>query len=649
MNSDNCKPVTGNFFKTHLLSISLILLFFSATCYAQSEEEMQFLRMFYKDKDLVVSSTRNEKSISQVAENITVITAEDIENMNAHTLADVLIRVPGLFIVTNQDFGAASLLAIQGSEQRHVLVLVDEMPWNSISGGTAETSSIPIGAIERIEIIKGPASSAWGSSLGGVINVITKRTGNSEKPSGSVSASYGKASSQDYRAELSGAAGKVGYYLYAGDQTSNGLVPKRSFDGKKVFAKIDAPISQKGNLAFEIGYNSSDIEFGDLPELDLTSGAGDRTYYTKGTFKLSLVEGLDLKVSFFDMRSKTPLVTRGLGLYNPQGTLIQEIIFDQKRTGAISQLVLTTKHQTTVFGLDYDYERVNQTILNGQAFQMFYGLPAKAIFSPDTKQWAAYANDSISIGKWSITPGVRYDHDSNTGGFLSPNLGSTYQLGKETIIRGAISRGFTSPALSEISGGGLYVDPNPSLKPEEIWSYQAGVETSAIPYVWTKASIFHHTIDDIRVLTNEGPPNFRGIVINGGKSRRQGFEVEAATIPIQNISLSAGCSYTYINPRTIEGASKIHSVDTGIVYNDNESMQAQLHGQYRWWDFHPSVGTKYDDFIWDFNISKKIMACHGVTPEVFFTAHNIFNGLQYLDSTKINPGRWLEAGVKFHF
>ena len=153
------------------------LFLFCPPSFAQSEEEMQVLQMFYKEKDLVVSATRNPKPISQVAENITVITAREIENMNAHTVADVLNRTPGLFINYNQDFGAPSLLLIQGSEERHVLVVVDGIKWNSLAGGAAETNSIPVGIIERIEVIKGPASSSWGSSLGGVINIITKDAG----------------------------------------------------------------------------------------------------------------------------------------------------------------------------------------------------------------------------------------------------------------------------------------------------------------------------------------------------------------------------------------------------------------------------------------------------------------------------------------
>ncbi|HLD29275.1 MAG TPA: TonB-dependent receptor plug domain-containing protein, partial [bacterium] len=170
------------------LCLALAMTSFCQAFAAPFEEEMEVLRLFYSEKALVVSSTRHPKPISQVAENITIVTAREIEEMNAHTVAEVLNRIPGVFINFGQgvgSFGSASLIYIQGSEDRHVFVLVDGVAWNFLSSGAAETNAIPVGIIERIEMIKGPASSAWGSSLGGVINIITKPAGTAARPAGS--------------------------------------------------------------------------------------------------------------------------------------------------------------------------------------------------------------------------------------------------------------------------------------------------------------------------------------------------------------------------------------------------------------------------------------------------------------------------------
>jgi len=123
---------------------------------------------------VVISATRSLKSISRVAENVTVITVEDIELMNAHTLADVLYTVTGVQVGFDGGPGTIAWALIQGSDFTHVTVLIDGISINNLSDNVADISSIPSQIIQKIEVIKGPASSAWGSSLGGVVNVITK-------------------------------------------------------------------------------------------------------------------------------------------------------------------------------------------------------------------------------------------------------------------------------------------------------------------------------------------------------------------------------------------------------------------------------------------------------------------------------------------
>ena len=152
------------------------------------------LLMFWEEKELYVqTATRSDKPITQVAENMTVITAKEIEAMNANSVTRCWPACRDFlwtFIPTSMSQSAQ--LHIQGSESRHVTVLLDGMPVNFLSGGHAETSFIPLRIVERIEIIKGAASSAWGSALGGVVNIITRSTGDKAIPNGMLSASYGE-------------------------------------------------------------------------------------------------------------------------------------------------------------------------------------------------------------------------------------------------------------------------------------------------------------------------------------------------------------------------------------------------------------------------------------------------------------------------
>ena len=134
-----------------------------------------------------------------------------------------LNTVTGVQVVIRGGPVSVSSVLIQGSAERHVLVMIDGVSQNSLSEGIADIGAIPVQNIERIEIVKGPASSAWGSSLGGVINIITKSPDDTRKFGGTVSASIGEQNTGDYRGEVSGKVGNLGYYLSGGGIVSDGL------------------------------------------------------------------------------------------------------------------------------------------------------------------------------------------------------------------------------------------------------------------------------------------------------------------------------------------------------------------------------------------------------------------------------------------
>lgn len=622
---------------------------------APSEEEMEILRLFYKEKDLVVSSTRHPKPISQAAENITVVTAKEIEEMNAHTVAEVLNRIPGVFINFSQgvgSFGSTSLIYIQGSEERHVLVLVDGVTWNFLNSGAAETNSIPVGIIERIEVIKGPASSAWGSALGGVINIITKPAGAAARPAGSVRASYGEKNTQDYRAEVSGRAGSAEYYLYAGRQKSDGLLPSRDFDSNSLYAKFHIPLAKDVAASLSVGYSAPKIGLGDYPSGDITSRGDSRTFFATASLDASLAEELGLQVSFRRFQQKADLLNSalGLGISGPPGALFLDSIYDEETTGGSAKLVWTRGAHIAVLGADFDRGRLDQTIQTGPLLQTL-GVPPTSAANPSVERWAVYANDTIAIGRWTVTPGIRYDHNSVAGSFVSPSLGITCRLDGDTILRASAARGFTMPPLSWTSGGGFFLDPNPSLKPERVWSYQAGAESSALRYIWAKVTVFRHDLDDVvkRAPFAGAAPVFNDLYVNAGSVRRQGIEVEAETVPLYNLSLRAGFAYVDLDPANDNGSTRIHTWNVGLRYDDKKSFRAQLFGHYVWWDFDPALRGSYDDFIWDLNLSKKIWSREKSAVELFLSAHNIFNGAQYILGDIVNPGRWVEVGTRISF
>jgi vitamin B12 transporter len=624
----------------------------------KSSEEVKDLLLFWDEKDLFVEApTRNLKPVSKVAENITVVTAKDIEDMNAHTVAEVLDRVTGVFVdFVGHDFGSMSFLRIQGSDSggRHVLVLLDGIPWNFLSSGTAETNSIPVRIIQRIEVIKGPASSAWGSSLGGVINIITKDVGNSYQPSGSINASYGEKETQDYTGEVAGKAGFLGYYLYAGRQDSDGLRDNRGFDNNSLYSKFLLHLSSDVRLGITAGYSEPHVGLINLPTGDITSESRTRTFWATASLDADLTKELSLKAELYGFKQKLDQPNNSLGLesfpYGATGELFQNAYYDEKTTGGSAQLVWNHDIQTAVIGMDISHGSLDQTLDSGEFLQSL-AVPEISSANPDIDKWAIFANDTVSLGKLSVTPGIRYDHNSVSGSFVSPSFGATYKLSEHAILRASVARGFSAPPLSWTSGGALFLDPNPSLKPEKVWSYQVGVESSMSKYLWTKVTLFYNDVSDAlqRVAMAAGALTFNDLYENDGNIRRKGVEVETETVPFHNISFKGGFAYVNSDSSSDIDGKNIYQYNLGVKYDDRRSFMAQLLGHYVWWDLDPAAMAKYNDFLWDLDLRKRVYTRERLSIELFGAAHNIFNGSQYSFGDVKNPKRWAEAGMTFRF
>jgi len=612
--------------------LAVISLSISAPAFATSEEEKSFLNMWFTEDELqIISTTRSLKSITRVAENVEVVTAEDIALMNAHTLADVLYTVNGVEVDPGGGPGSLATVAIQGSETRHVAVYVDGILINNLSDNFPDISSIPAQNIERIEIIKGPASSVWGSSLGGVINVITKGPGSKEKLSGTISASYGKDDTGDFRAETYGNRDAFGYYAYAGRLQSNGLT--QGFDANENFAYA------KMSYNFQAGSSLILTAFFGNNERGVGESVEDRENRFLGGLSFNTPLGNELSLNVF---ARASLLN---SKFTSTGDGSSETRSDDGVYGATAKL--TWKHgiQTVVMGSDYDYQHLSVHDIGG-------GTDFSDKASQD--KWAVYINDTIVWNKFSITPGIRYDDSETVKNFVSPSLGITYELSKNTILRAYVARGFNSPTLSQLSMSNEFFgfQANPGLQPEKIWSYQLGIETGALKYLWLKLTAFRNDISDAIVPALPTDARFLFTLSNEAKETRQGFGIEFRTLSFYKFSFFGGMTYIHAeNPDTDEVVKNIPTLtyDLGLRYDDGKSLRGLLKAHYIWWNADADQMGQYNSVIVDMNIIKSLFRKGSRSLECFLTAHNIFDGSQYLNFFFKNPGRWIEAGLSYRF
>jgi len=222
---------------------------------------------------------------------------------------------------------------------------------------------------------------------------------------------------------------------------------------------------------------------------------------------------------------------------------------------------------------------------------------------------------------------------------VSPSLGLTWQLRDDTLLRASAARGFSAPFLARS-------EDNPDLQPELIWAYQAGIETRLIPCLLSKLTLFHLDID--QVWNDFGSP-----IINDGKARWNGFELDLKSIEYKGLSLAANFTWAKEEGKMVEdegnGRDEAYSANLIFAYLHRESgIRGELAGNYLWFNYDMIVEEPASGMLWDLTLSREFPLALG-RGELFVKARNIFNGNQFWDIDYPNPGRWLMAGASFRF
>ncbi|MBJ6723981.1 TonB-dependent receptor [Geomonas sp. Red875] len=557
-----------------------------------------------------MSSGRSPRPASLTAENVSVITAAEIAALNAHTLTDILLAIPGVQTIQNRTPGTVAPLMIQGSKWNHVLVLVDNVPINNLSDDVPDISSIPAQIIERVEVVKGAASSSWGSALGGVINVITKLPNTDRPVSGEVSASVGRSSTNDDRGELAGTAWNVGYYVSGGRLHSEGLLPNNHVDLDHVYGKFRHELSSRTSLTLSSLYTNN------------TSGQG-------------VFSGINADQEIRQLLASATLESRPSDRLSLEGSVKTRMMNGQVWADSGGTVLQRSESdETSIFGcLNAGWRGDQNRISAGVDFEdakVHVQVQRRANLIPFDRQAervGVYFNDAFTVGRLALIPSVRYDHTGTGGELFSPSFGVTYALSDNSVLRGYTGRGYSINTLGS------------NDNTEKVWTSQVGFETGEIPYLWLKTTLFRNDTWNI------------GYAAPKAQQLKQGVEIEFKTLPVFHSSLSAG--YTFIDSRDDQTHQRVpevphRSVKVGITYDNPSYFRALLIGNYVDWNANAGE-LSADDMLWDLHVGRSFAAGEGVDIELFFSIHNIFNGKQFTTLSQVNPGRWAEAGFRCRF
>ena len=194
------------------------------------KEENPKKQKIYKIDEIVVTATQTENTVLETSSNISVINAADLEAMDAKNIAEAIKKIPGVYYTNSS--GLEPKISLRGTHigmSGGALVLLNGVPMTMGEFGYTDFESIPVENIERIEVVKGPMSALYGGdSARGVINIITKRTGETIK--GKISAIVGSYNDQRYSALIYGTKDKFDYNLNFKKREQDGYRDHTSLD-----------------------------------------------------------------------------------------------------------------------------------------------------------------------------------------------------------------------------------------------------------------------------------------------------------------------------------------------------------------------------------------------------------------------------------
>jgi vitamin B12 transporter len=621
----NKKYLTANSAWALLLAIFIIGII-HAPVSAENSKEIELQK-------IIVTNRRTPVGLSETTENVVVVNEEEIKQLPARDLSEVLNYIPGVYVEPGRGFGRATSVSIQGSDSRQVRVMIDGIPLNTQASGQVNPSKFPIEDIARIEVIKGSASSIWGSALGGVINIITKDTGDSLIPEGSITNSFAEFRTQKHSFDLSGKAAGLGYYIFSSYMESGGEGPKDDVLEKKAFGKFSYDLKEAGKITGSFGYSEGDVNSGVLPD-NTWEAHPYRCQYGKVGWEGNLKDTdirVDLKHSRQDIISEYFL------------SVDEETAdFNVKSKDLLYQLSLNSStrlrgEDLLVLGVDFDSDTLKSTYLTK---------------AKNLKLQAPYANYSLKLKPWDFNFGLRYDRNSEFGQDISQSFGCVYHLAalENTLIRINISRAFNAPPLlwkyyvESLSGFTV----NPELEAERAMVYELGLESQPVSRVWLKLSLYKADISD--AISNAKNAQGKWIKKNFEEFRRQGIEAQFRLKLFEDLSFFGSGAFNDIEDRTTgetvkDADSPRQSFNLGFEYKNKIGTSFYINGRYDYWNKTFDIFQPKDrKFIFDFKAKQKVknLTC-------FLNIYNIFDSEYWSDFFNPLPRRYFEGGFTINW
>lgn len=553
------------------------------------------LLMYFDEKDLV-TATKRSTSLRKAPAIATIITADEIRNMGARNMLDILKMVPG-FGVSRGEFGLhfVEMRGIRSSLSEKILVMLDGHPLNknyTDSAIYAIADMLPVENIKQVEVIRGPGSALYGNSAFlATINIISR---DAEEIDG-LEVKGGGGPFDTYKMNLVG--GKT-----IGDSFAvSGSIDHFRTDGQKLTVAADAltvagpPLNMfsKAPGHADLGFSQTDAylkaTYGDLSfrghylgkrigsyvgyNFALANDSYDdlKNYWTELAYDLQIREGLstNIKLHFdsYSQDAQLKLYPNGFGGSFPEGVTGRPLLKNQ--TVGIEQQIDWDLFKGNHLIAGASFEELRQydvkELVNFNPMTMAYIGPIQELpgfnWNRNVKRrvWAAYLQDEWQlVERVNLTSGVRYDHYSNFGDSLNPRVGLVWNFLDSADLKILYGQAFRAPNFIELySENNPKFVGNPNLKPEIIKTYEAGLVYRLNRYFAADVNYYYSMITDQIVWDGSTLPARN---MNIGKTVTQGVELGGSGKITDELQWKL--AYTYQDPRDDLTGKRLPNVPT---------------------------------------------------------------------------------------
>ncbi|HEY8611806.1 MAG TPA: TonB-dependent receptor [Roseomonas sp.] len=505
--------------------------------------------------ETVVTSTRIPTPIERVPAGVTVIDRQTIEERGYQSLAEALVTVPGFALIQSGGIGQPASAFIRGTASRHALVLLDGVPMNDASepNGAFNFGNDLLGMdVERIEVLRGPASSLYGSgAIGGVVNIVTRRApaDRSIAPFGELAAG----SNRTLRANggITGTVGQFDYLLSLRSLSTRGTdaTPSRftrdtgerdGFRSAGATVRLGWTPSERFRLEGLANWRENHGGLDNVPEDDPNYSFEDRRYtgqiraearpFDVWTTGFRIAQTVDRR-RYSNLADSLSFSTTD-DLYRGQRT-----VFDWGNQIHLPDADLFDQSQLS-FGMTHEREEVRQA--SGSTF-------FRTTTDADAGSTAAHAGYQLRLfRRLDLSAGIRNDAAEDYGTHTTWRVGAVLAVPEISArIRTAYGTAFKAPSLYQrygrISG---FFQGNPDLRPETSQGWEAGVEFDIPLAAQRDFATLGATYFDNRIRDLINFDAFFTSLENIDRARIKGAEFTATLRPARWLTASAAYTIT---------------------------------------------------------------------------------------------------------